>query len=428
MAGTSTAIPTTSRVYASSAIAPEIWLNIFQIATFIPGEWDMVGSRIDMGHFQAPYYFARPYQTVLPLRRSIVEVSRLWHKIGTKLLYASFECDIEDPNYRLAAFAHVLLARPYLGRLVKRLGLIWSPTITNCELIIRHCPNAIIVDLSSNLPRYLSLKWVRSLPESLRGLKASVRGIEMAEVMRILFLLPNLESLGLWDFEKEQNPSQYPRLHLPALRLLTLLFETRTIVKIWLPLLISLDAPKLTVLRTNIGGLSSAVSAFPQDLWERLTYLGVCWGGHRYFKSAYFLNLRHLSLLVEENQTVLKMKNNFPFHQLEKLTLSPQVTTLPDVTDWKPFLWRVLSFPLDTKVTPSLRVLELIWLYGGLEAAVKRHALHAGVMSKFLASLGSYVLKFEKRGVQFLEVRPGEPYHAPEAIREVVSTCKEHIQ
>jgi hypothetical protein len=255
--------------------------------------------------------------------------------------------------------------------------------------------------------------------------------MEMDEVMRILFMLPNLESLYMWDFEKEQSASQYPRLHLPALKLLGLYFRDRTIMKAWIPLLISLDAPNLTVLGTNMGCLSSAVSSFPRDIWGRLTYLRVSWKSFRYIKSDYLSNLHHLSFSIGENDTLPKFQENFPFKQLETLTLSLVLADLPDVTDWKPFIIRVLAFPLDTKKMPSLRALELIWKNGGFEASVKLQASHAAVMNTFLTSLSSLAIQFEKRGVQFLELRGGDvygtPYGTPVLIQEAISACKEHI-
>ena len=42
-------MPTKSKVNPFLIIAPEIWSEIFQNATFIPGEWDVVGTRIDIG-------------------------------------------------------------------------------------------------------------------------------------------------------------------------------------------------------------------------------------------------------------------------------------------------------------------------------------------------------------------------------------------
>jgi len=420
-------MPTKSKVNPFLIIAPEIWLEILQIATFIPGEWDVVGTRIDMGVFCSSFQ-EEAWHSVLPLRRSIVKVCRLWHKIGTKLLYASFHeyCNSEESIHRLAAFAHVLLARPYLGRLVKRLSLRWCPTITDNELIIRHCPNAIIFTSFCGAP---VAQWVRSLPECLRGLDASFSGMEMVEVMRILFTLPNLESLHLWGLEGEESPLQYPRLRFPALRLLTLFFPNPRAMKSWTPILTNLDAPALTALSTNIGALSSAVSLFPRDIWGRITYLGVFFKGYRYVKSTYLVNLHHLRLpiVIDEYQTLPKLQKHFPFHQLEMLTLRVSCRYSVDMSEWEPFIRKVLAFPLDTQMMPSLRVLELDWWDQSFEAFVKRHASHRDVVNKFLTSLGSIAVRFEKRGVRLLEVNGGAVQHTPVPIQETVAACRKYV-
>ena len=431
-ASASTAMPAASKLNVSSTITPEIWSNIFHIATFIPGEWDKVDSRGKIRIYASSYPQLEAYHSVLPLRRSIVEVCRLWHKIGTNLLYASFhyKCpNPEEPSYRLAAFAHVLVACPHLGRLVKRLTVWWSPTITDNELIIRHCPNAIILSASRVNSRYPGSPWIRSLPESIRTLEAGVNGVETADLMRILYSLPNLESLRLWDFGDAGCSSQYPRLRFPALRQLTLEFDVWNPkpIKSWVPILSNLDAPRLTAFRTNMGRLGSAVSSFPRDIWERLTYLGACWKGYRYIKSTYLLNLQHLYLHVEENQTLPKLRQHFPFHQLEILTLSLVHMRLVDVTEWKTYFQQLLAFPLDTQMMPSLRVLELDWRIGGLEAFVKCQASRKDVLSRFLISLGSLAVQLEKRGVRCLEVQEGDVYHTPTLIQDVVAACKKQL-
>lgn len=416
---------------ASSTITPEIWSRIFHIATFIPGEWDTAASKVDTrinyttGAHRAAYLF------VLPLRRSIVEVCRLWYKIGTKLLYASFWGRSSGSKYhRLAAFAHVLVARPHLGRFVKRLDLPWNPTVTDNELIIRHCPNAIILSTSWCDVRAENFPWVRSLPESLRSLEASVESVETAEIIRILFTLPNLETLSMSSFGEAGPSSQYPHLRFPALRQLTLFFERPRIIKSWAPILSNFHAPKLTAFRTDMGKVSSAVTSFPRDSWERLTYFGAYYKGYRYITSTHFLNLRHLHLYVDstEGQTLPKLKQNFPFHQLEILTLCLKLIHCIDVTEWRSHTRQLLAFPLDPHSMPSLRVLELDWWEGGLEATVKRHASHKDVMSKFLISLGSLAMQAEKRGVCFLEVREGAIYHTPTSMRDVVAACKKQLQ
>ena len=429
-AGAYTAMPAVSKLSASSAITPEIWSKVFHIATFLPNEWSTVASEDDERVFAGSYPQFETYDSILPLRRSITEVCRLWYKIGTKLLYASFRCarpKSEEPSHRLAAFAHVLVARPHLGRLVKRLSVWWSPTITDNELIIRHCPNAIIFSsflLHSSTP---SSPWVRSLPERLRCLKAHVNGVETVKIMRILFTLPNLESLSLWDIGEAGSTSEYPHLGFPALRELYLIFVDPKVIKSWVPILSSLDAPKLTSFTSQIGSLGSAVSSFPRDIWERLTYFGALMKGYRCIKSSHLLNLRHLALQVEENQVLPKLQKHFPFHQLETLTLYHVHIHVMDVTEWRHYIRELLAFPLDSQMMPALRILELEWRGGGIEASVKRQVSHKDVLSKFLISLGSLALQAEKRGIYFFEIRDCVTFRAHILIQDVVAACKKQV-
>ena len=76
---------------------------------------------------------------------------------------------------------------------------------------------------------------------------------------------------------------------------------------------------------------------------------------------------------------------------------------------------------------PSLRVLELDWRNEGFEASVKRHASHRDVVNKFLTSLGSIAVRFEKRGVRLLEVQGNAVQHTPALIQEIVAACKKYV-
>ena len=423
-------MPVVSKLSASSTITPEIWSKVFHIATFIPDEWNKVASKDNKRVFAESHPQFGTYHSILPLRRSITEVCRLWNKIGTKLLYASFHCarpKSEEPSHRLAAFAHVLVARPHLGRLVKRLSVWWSPTVTDNELIIRHCPNAIIFSSFLVHSSTLSSPWVRSLPACLQSLEADVNGVETVKIMRILFTLPNLESLHLWSIGDAGSTSQYPHLGFPALRELALDFEDPKVIKSWVPILSTLDAPKLTAFTSHIGRLGSAVSSFPRDIWERLTYFGAPAKGYRYIKSTHFLNLRNLSLDIEENQFLPKLQKHFPFHQLETLTLFLIHIQIVNVIEWRDYIRNLLAFPLDTQMMPALRNLELEWRGGGIEASVKRQVSHKDVLSKFLISLGSLAVQAEKRGVRFFEVRQREIFQTHTLIQDVVAACKELI-
>ena len=95
-----------------------------------------------------------------------------------------------------------------------------------------------------------------------------------------------------------------------------------------------------------------------------------------------------------------------------------------DVSEWEPFVRTVLAFPLDTQMMPSLRVLELDWWDQSFEAFVKRHASHRDVVNEFLTSLGSIAVRFEKRGVRFLEVHGSAVQHT---IQETVAACRKYV-
>jgi len=75
----------------SPSVPPEIWLQIFRTATFIPREWDGSATPSYPNEFtSSDGLHTRAYRAVLPLRRAIVQVSRLWWHIGSVVLYASF--------------------------------------------------------------------------------------------------------------------------------------------------------------------------------------------------------------------------------------------------------------------------------------------------------------------------------------------------
>src|ERR1700742_67466 len=80
-------------------LPPEIWLKIFRIATFIPRETDISATTVEPGLFCAcDHLQARAFEAVLPLRLSIVLVSRRFYQIGAEVLYTTFHSAL-DPNY-----------------------------------------------------------------------------------------------------------------------------------------------------------------------------------------------------------------------------------------------------------------------------------------------------------------------------------------
>src|SRR6266404_5760896 len=110
-------------------LPPEIWLKIFRIATFIPGETDFSATTVEPGLFCSyDKYQARAFAAVLPLRLSIVLVSRRFYQIGAEVLYTTFHAD-PYPNlpYRRhirLLFGDLLVSRPELGRFIRRLSLV----------------------------------------------------------------------------------------------------------------------------------------------------------------------------------------------------------------------------------------------------------------------------------------------------------------
>src|SRR5258708_38933106 len=132
----------------STTVPPEIWLQIFRAATDIPGEWDVSATVPCSGLFAScDTLQMQAYEEVLPLRRTIVQVSRLWWQIGCEVLYASFYDAVVPHHTPTSAFDHFersLSSRPALGRLVKRLALTWPRKGYSSKLnhVLQLCPNA----------------------------------------------------------------------------------------------------------------------------------------------------------------------------------------------------------------------------------------------------------------------------------------------
>ena len=148
------------------------------------------------------------------------------------------------------------------------------------------------------------------------GDECHVGRVEPAIIMRILFILPNIEALYMWYFEGAGCLRSIPTCG-SRLRQLTLYFERPRVAQSWVPILSSLDASKLIALRTDVGKLSSAVSSFPRDIWERLTYLGTQREQYRYIQSTYLLNLRH------------------PRHYVRTIRPFQNCSSIPLSTNWK---------------------------------------------------------------------------------------------
>src|SRR5258708_39091208 len=64
-----------SPIHPSTFVPPEIWLQIFRTATYIPGEWDISSTTPRTGLFTFWDVQRQAYMVVLPVRRTIVQVS-----------------------------------------------------------------------------------------------------------------------------------------------------------------------------------------------------------------------------------------------------------------------------------------------------------------------------------------------------------------
>ena len=130
-------------------LPPEIWLKFIRIAIFIPHETDIAATTDEPGLFCTwDHYQARAFEAVLPLRRTIVQVSCRFYQIGAEVLYTSFHVSLEfspNPDRRLSLFFNLLVLPLELGRFVKRLFLQWSAEDEEKNYqIISYCPNLVI--------------------------------------------------------------------------------------------------------------------------------------------------------------------------------------------------------------------------------------------------------------------------------------------
>lgn len=169
-------------------LPPEIWLKIFQIATFIPRETDLPATTAEPGLF-CTYneYQVLAFEAVLPLRLSIVLVSRRFYQIGAEVLYTTFHAHARlNHNRRMSLFSDLLVSRPELGRFIRRLSLWWSNTNEEKNYrIISRCPNVII--FSSFQSRYDVGGvpwWRRGLPKTIRSFDAYVGRVAIEDVLR----------------------------------------------------------------------------------------------------------------------------------------------------------------------------------------------------------------------------------------------------
>ena len=397
-------------------LPPEIWLKIFQFATFIPFETDLSVTAVEPGLFCTfDGYQSRAFEGVLPLRQNLATVSRYFYQIGAEVLYTTFQAKSgsKDGNMRLSRFDNLLVSRPELGRFVKRLSLRWSIEDEESNYrIIGCCPNVVIFSSYLGIYPIRGGRWWRyGLPNTIRSFDANVGGVPIQDVLTLLEKLPYLEILHLWGLEG------YFPIRLSALRILSIYSGAYS------PTTFILELPRLTALEINESELDRLT--LPLEFWQQLEYFKLRTSSNPQFHPEYFHNVHSLSLLVDSDNVQHRL-GYFPFHQLECLTLC---TAFPpsDTRDWQQHIGPIMAFPLDAEAMPELKLFQLEWTY----SRTYNHycdLLGPASRSGFTQYFDSLVTGFEQRGVLFGEtlsigrtVRPGfRPF------RNVLAVCKRH--
>ena len=418
----------------SMSVPPEIWLQIFRMATYIPGEWDVSATTPRLGMFtlwDSLQWTA--YKEVLPLRRAIVQVSRLWWEVGIELLYASFhETSIHHytPTGALDHFERSLSSRPALGRFVKRLALAWPRYSYPGQIdhVLQLCPNTLILSFYKSSRRYHYIWEPAILTSHIRILDASVHTFSQIEIVQVLSSLPSLEILHLSGLQQGLEKSRYHgTLRLPLVRFLSLLFTGEMEVEYWTPLLSTADLPRLTSFSTNQG---TAPLPFPIDVWRRITFgcSAASWlfGGYSGLKPEIFHSLTHLHCSVSA-QYLNSQQRHFPFHQLHHLTITTWAISYTRAGWWRQIVEGFLKLPLSRSEMPLLRVLELEWGANGIQGNVIPVSEHRQYLA-FLHYLEAATLEFERLGVQFQEIYGGSIYRMPTPIKDVIKNVREEMR
>jgi hypothetical protein len=344
----------------------ELWREVFQLATFIPGELEL--SATFCPSLSVEQQLA--WENILPLRVAIQSVSRLWHAIGVELLYRSFHDEgfLDDSSDEMVQLlALTLRIKPSYGMLVKRLALRFDKgEAVNADriLILRSCPKVLI--LSTNVsPHYIPvMQWdPSSPPTSLRHLEVEVRSLLISNLLPALAHLQNLELLALSVLRDEDGlpPAPAESIVLPSLRLLHLNIEfARNDILTTERIFSLLSLPCLTSLSLSLYEALSAPSLC-KDLLRRLTYLRL--GGADlplYFFQAIDFPLLHIFQLDTRRMfqgTLLSECPNLPIQQLDLLTLSLPGFDFPldDFTTWSLSLHCVLTEARDPALMPKLK-------------------------------------------------------------------------
>lgn len=418
-----------TQVASSSSLPelpPEIWLKIFQIATFIPYERDLPATTFESGLFCSyDAYQISAFERVLPLRLSIVLVSRRFYQIGAEVLYTAFHTNarINNSDHKLSLFSDLLVSRPELGRFIRRLSLWWSDRDEeNNYRIISRCPNVVI--FSSFAPLFIddvpSVPWWRGLPKTIRSFDADVCRVAIEDILGILRTLPHLEMLHLWDLQRDPTP--HPPICLTALRILSAWVHEYNNNEPCSSLLSTMQLPRLTALVSNVGVFDGGLS-FPLDLWRRLEYFKPSHETYNGLRSDYFHNLRHLSLTLSSVSLGAYLVN-FPFHQLECLTLQISPIHVSGKDRWKQSAELALDLPLNTTAMPKLKLLQLIFAYTGIYEYYCDHLRSVEDKDRFILYFESLTASFERRGVLFAETNDREVCPGFQPICDVLNMCK----
>ena len=399
-------------------LPPEIWLKIFRFATFIPREADLSATTIERGLFCSyDELQSQAFEVVLPLRRTLVLVSRLFYQIGAEVLYTTFHANAQHltyPDRRLLLFSDLLVSRPELGRFVRRLSLRWSARDEEKNYrIISHCPNVMV--FSSFIHRYDVGHvpwWSRGLPRTIRSFDADVLNIPIKDILRLLEMLPYLEILHLWNMQVAAPIPPAPAC-LPALRILSVYPAQDDDVEACIPVFLTIQLPCLTALATNVGAVDARRS-FPLEVWRRLEYFNSdyrsCMGLH----PNYFHNLRSLYLAIGRG-CIEPYLQCFPLRQLECLTL--QIDS--------PWLDRVMVLPLDAEAMPMLKLFQLVMESNDIYAKYRWYQGIPEARKRLIGYFEWLVRRFEQRGVLFVETHKREICPGYQDVRSILAACKQ---
>ena len=409
---------------SSPSVPPEIWLQIFRTVTFVDGEYGVSATPSHPDEFSSFNRLqVQAYKAVLPLRRAIVQVSRLWWQIGTEVLYTSFH-ESRSHQSRTQALDHLersLLSRPALGWLIKRLGLRWPRKGSSSQIdhILQLCPNTRILSFYYTDPALHGPWEPRILVNHVRIFDANVRELSQKCIVHMLSSLPNLEMVHLSSLKLGDEESRYHgTLRLPLVHFLSLWFAGAQAIEYWTPLLSTADIPHLTSLSTNQGKVSLPLSI---DVWRRITFFTFPVEGYGVFNPGIFRSLTRLQMDLPTG-TRRHHLSHFPFHQLSHLTMIYRSMQYDCVSPWKQTLEVFLGLEM-----PRLRVVELLWGYGGIHSSVTSTTRRERGLEAFFDYLESRAHKFEQVGVQFQEVYPWNIYRVPTPIKDVIKSARDKL-